>query len=72
MEYVNYKKIHRHNTRNVRITIVEWPGGGITLDKMGRVAKGVWSGASMHMTDVSARRIKNILGGIFARRLERR
>jgi len=67
MEYINYKKIHRHNTRTVRITIVEWPGGGITLDKMGRVAGGVWSGASMFMTDMSAKKIMRMLGGIFTR-----
>ena len=68
MEYVNYKKIHRINTRTTRITVVEWHGGGITLDKMGRVAKGVWSGGAMGMSDATARRVLSILTGIYKRR----
>lgn len=68
MEYVNYKKIHRINTRNTKITVVEWPGGGITLDKMGRIAKGVWSGGALGMTDRTARKVRAILNRIYGRK----
>jgi hypothetical protein len=57
MEYVGYKKIHRHKTRNTRITIVEWPGGSVTLDMMGRVSGNCWSGGSLRMTPASAARV---------------
>ena len=71
MEYVNYKKIHRHKTRTVRLTIVEWPGGGITLEHLGRVTAGTWSGASMSLTDASAKRIMRTLARIFDSRRRR-
>lgn len=71
MEYVGYKKLHRRNTRNTRIQLVEWPGGGFTLGIMGKMAKGVWSGGSLRMTDASAKWLKGILGRALGRRSRR-
>lgn len=72
MEYVNYKKIHRHKTRKVRLTIVEWPGGSITLEHLGRVTAGTWSGASMSMSAATAKRIMGTFARIFASRRKTR
>lgn len=71
MEYVGYKKIHKHNTRNTKVTVVEWPGGGFTLNVMGRVSKDTWSGAGISLTNATARRIRSILNGIFERKVRR-
>lgn len=61
MEFTGYKKIHKSNTSKSRLTVVEWPSGGVTVHSSKSEGDGVWMGTSTNLSKAEAARLIKLL-----------